>query len=67
MDGWPSLIALGILALAVACWANCGGGASARMTNPGTPTGTYTVTVTGSSTYNSATLTHGVTLQLVVN
>jgi len=65
--GWPSLVALGVLALAVAYWASCGGGASAHMTNPGTPTGTYTLTVTGSSTYNSTALTHSVTLQLVVN
>jgi hypothetical protein len=65
--GWPSLVALGVLALVVAYWASCGGGASAHMTNPGTPTGTYTLTVTGSSTYNSTALTHSVTLQLVVN
>ena len=62
-----SLVVLGTVVLAVAWWAGCGGGTSARVTNPGTPTGTYTVTVTGSSAYNSTTLTHSVTLQLVVN
>jgi hypothetical protein len=65
--GWPSLVALGVFAFALAWCAGCGGGASASMTNPGTPTGTYTLTVTGSSTYKSTTLTHSVTLQLVVN
>ncbi len=65
--GWRSLVVLGTVALAVTWWAACGGGTSARMTNPGTPTGTYTLTVTGASTYNSTTLTHGVMLQLVVN
>jgi len=66
-SGWRSLVALGAVALAVAWWARCGGGTSARMTNPGTPTGSYTLTVTGSSASNSTTLTHSVTLQLVVN
>ncbi len=65
--GWRSLVVLGAVALAVAGWAGCGGGTSARVTNPGTPTGSYTLTVTGSSSYNSATLTHSVTLQLVVD
>ncbi len=65
--GWRSLVVLGTVALAVTWWAACGGGTSARMTNPGTPTGTYTLTVTGASTYNSTTLTHGVMLQLVLN
>jgi hypothetical protein len=65
--GWRSLVVLGAIVLAAALWASCGGGASARVTNPGTPTGSYTVTVTGSSAYNSTTLTHSVTLQLVVD
>jgi outer membrane protein assembly factor BamB len=63
----PVLLVLGATVLAAALWASCGGGASGRMTNPGTPTGSYTLTVTGSSAYNSTTLTHSVTLQLVVN
>jgi hypothetical protein len=62
----PSLAVLGGVVLAVALWAGCGG-ATSHMTDPGTPAGTYTLTVTGSSTYNSTTLTHSVTLQLVVN
>ena len=65
--GWRILVVLGAVALAVAGWAGCGGGASGRVTNPGTPTGSYTLTVTGSSAYNSTTLTHSVTLQLVVD
>jgi hypothetical protein len=65
--GWRSLVVLGATVLAAALWASCGGGASARVTNPGTPTGSYTVTVTGTSAYNSTTLTHSVTLQLVVD
>ena len=62
-------IILGVCALMLVWWAGCGGGGSAGaggMTNPGTPAGTYTLTVTGSSTSGSSTLTHTVTLQLVV-
>ncbi len=66
-SGWRSLVVLGAVVPAVAWWAGCGGGTSARVTNPGTPTGSYTLTVTGSSAYSSTTLTHSVTLQLVVN
>ena len=63
----PSLVLLGGVVLAAALWAGCGGGASGQMTDPGTPTGTYTLTVTGNATSGSTTLTHSVTLQLVVN
>jgi hypothetical protein len=63
----PVLLVLGATVLAAALWASCGGGASGRVTNPGTPTGSYTLIVTGSSAYNSTMLTHSVTLQLVVN
>jgi len=65
--GWRPFMVLGVLALVVAWWAACGGAGTSHMTNPGTPAGTYTLTVTGSSTYNSTTLTHSVTLQLVVD
>jgi len=37
------------------------------MTNPGTPAGTYSLTVTGNSSFNSTSLSHSVTLQLVVD
>jgi len=56
------------LAVTLGC-AGCGGtggGGSVPMSNPGTPAGTYTLTVTGSSTSNSTPLTHNVPLQLIV-
>jgi hypothetical protein len=65
--GRQSLFVLGILVFVATWWAACGEGGSGRITNPGTPAGTYTLTVTGSSTSNSTTLTHSVTLQLVVS
>ena len=68
LSRWRTLIVLGAGVLAVVLWAGCGGtGGGGRMTNPGTPAGTYTLTVTGNSTSSSTTLTHSVTLQLVVN
>ena len=64
---WRTGIVLGACALAVTLWAGCGGaGGGGPMTNSGTPAGTYALTVTGSSTSNAATLTHSLTLQLVV-
>ena len=67
---WRTSIALGACALAVTLWAGCGGGGGVGprpVTNAGTPAGTYTLTVTGSSTSGSTTLSHNITLQLVVN
>jgi hypothetical protein len=46
--------------------AGCGGSASVTH-NPGTPAGTYTLTVTGSTGSGSATLSHSVTLKLTVS
>ena len=67
---WRTRVVLGACALAVTLWAGCGGaggGGPGPMINPGTPAGTYTLTVTGSSTASSTTLTHSVTLKFVVN
>jgi len=44
--------------------AGCGGGTPS---NPGTPAGTYTLTVTGSMGSGSATLSHSVMLTLTVS
>lgn len=49
-------------------WSACGGGRSTTGTtgNPGTPAGTYNLTVTGTFTSGSTTLTHNTKLTLVV-
>jgi hypothetical protein len=46
--------------------AGCGGGPSTT-SNPGTPAGTYTLTVTGSMGSGSAALSHIVKLTLTVS
>ena len=53
-----------LLALALA---GCGGGSSSRVTNLGTPAGTYALTVTGTAGSGSGTLSHSVTLTLNVS
>jgi hypothetical protein len=55
---------LGAAMLSLAFWAGCGGGGVA---NPGTPAGTYTLTVTGSMTLGTTTLQHNLSLTLIVN
>ena len=55
--------ALLLLALTVP---GCGGGGAVAQHNPGTPAGTYSLTVTGTVTSDSATLTHSVTLKVTV-
>jgi hypothetical protein len=45
--------------------AGCGG--SARVTNPGTPPGTYTLTVTGTAGSGSSALSHSMKLTLTVS
>ena len=52
-----------------ALWASCGGGGGSSGGgggNPGTPAGTYKLTVTGAYTSGSTTLTHNVALTLTV-
>jgi photosystem II stability/assembly factor-like uncharacterized protein len=60
--------ALAAILLFVALWASCGGGggSSGGGGNPGTPAGTYNLTVSGTYTSGSTTLTHDVTLTLTV-
>jgi hypothetical protein len=45
--------------------AGCGGGGTKH--NPGTPAGTYPLTVTGTTGSGSSTLSHSVTLTLTVS
>ena len=56
---------------AILWWAGCSGMANnslaPSMTNPGTPIATYTLTVTGTATSGTTTVTHSVKLQLIVN
>ena len=55
--------ALLLLALTIP---GCGGSGAVAQHNPGTPAGTYSLTVTGTVTSGSATLTHNVTLKVTV-
>jgi hypothetical protein len=58
-----SVFAIGGLLLAgIALQAACGGGSSRPSHNPGTPVGTYAITVTGTS----GTIAHSTTVQLTV-
>jgi hypothetical protein len=59
-------LAAGLL-LTLAMAACGGGGGGGHTTIPGTPAGTYTLTVTGSAGSGAATLSHNVTLTLTVN
>ncbi|MGD0921624.1 MAG: choice-of-anchor D domain-containing protein [Terriglobia bacterium] len=52
--------------LLVLLWAACGGGVGGGG-NPGTPLGTYTLTVTGTVTTGSGNLSHNLTFTLKVN
>ena len=56
-----------LLTLAVAACGGGGNNVSTPPSNPGTPAGTYTLTVTGSTTSGSTTLTNSATLTLIVS
>jgi hypothetical protein len=58
------VLLLGVLLL-VMMWSACGGG-SGSSGGGGTPTGTYTLTVTGTYSSGSANLAHSAKLTLVV-
>jgi hypothetical protein len=62
------LLTLGALLLLTLGVAACGGGGTglAPPSNPGTPVGTYTLTVTGTCPLGSTTLSHSVNLTLQV-
>jgi ABC-type glycerol-3-phosphate transport system substrate-binding protein len=57
---------LAVILLLVAASVACGGGSTVTHT-PGTPAGTYTLTVTATVTSGSATLTHNLVLTLAVD
>jgi len=62
-------LAFGLLVFAMlaAGFVACGGGStSTGPSNPGTPTGSYTVTVTGTSTINGATVTNTLNIPVTV-
>lgn len=59
-------VAFGLILLLAMAWPACGGGASGTW-DPGTPVGTYTLTVSGTYAAGSTTLAHEVTLTLTVN
>ncbi len=61
-----AMLAAGALALATGA-AACSGSTPMSSANSGTPAGTYNLTVTGTSTSGTTTLTHSVTLQLIVS
>ncbi len=67
-DRQRAYAALAAFGLAVAMGtAACGGSTPMSGANSGTPAGTYNLTVTGTSTSGTTTLTHSVTLQLIVS
>ena len=61
-----SLAIMAILAFVACGGGSAGGGGGGGFHNPGTPAGTYTLTITGSTPSGGATLQHAVTLKLTV-
>jgi len=53
--------------LVILTWAACGGGGGGGAHNPGTPAGSYTLTVTATYTSGSTSLQHTLTLPLTVD
>jgi hypothetical protein len=64
---WVLLAAGLLLVLALAGCGSGSGGGPITPTNPGTPSGTYTLTVEGAAGSGSSALTHTVALTLTVN
>jgi hypothetical protein len=64
--GWGTAL-LFVAMLATGALASCGGGGAVPLPPPGTPAGTYNLTVTARVTSGSATLAHNTTLTLTVN
>jgi hypothetical protein len=68
--GWkPAPAMLAAALMLVLLWVACGGGGGAAPPppRPGTPPGTYTLTVTGTVATGSGNLSHDITLTLKVN
>jgi hypothetical protein len=60
-------VLLFVTMLATGALISCGGGSGTPLPPPGTPAGTYSLTVTAMAASGSATLTHKTTLTLTVN
>ncbi|MGI9101538.1 MAG: hypothetical protein ACR2IF_03750 [Terriglobales bacterium] len=69
---WLSLIGFVLAATLLVALIGCGGGGGSSSTtsppvpHPGTPAGTYTITVTGTATTGGVTLTHSMPITLTV-
>lgn len=63
----PALLRMWAIVLCMALSASCGGGATSTVGNPGTPAGTYNLTVTGTLASGTSTLNHNIQLTLTVN
>jgi hypothetical protein len=64
----PALVGIAMLVILALGMAACGGGSNSQVgnSNPGTAAGTYSLTVTGTATSGSVTVSHDVVLTLTV-
>ena len=60
---WLCLVCTVLLVLV---WTGCGGGGGGIVHTPGTPAGSYNLTITGTFTSGSAALTHSLKVALEV-